>query len=806
MKKFAAFILAAIMLLSVLPLGISADDEIFWEHATPDIIADYEKDADAIVEKIKNSPTSITVTGTTYYVSNNGNDNRDGKTPETAWKTLDRVSRQKYNSGDAVLFERGGLWRGSIGMAVGVTYSAYGEGEKPRFYGSVNASGAESWSATRYPNVWVYNEKITSSKDVGQVVFNGGEAWGIKAIKNQHGSHVDIGTVSNGIDTFGTSSYKFYDQRDLRYNLQYYHNWVDARLYIYCEYGNPGAYFDDIEIALKMDGFYSTSRGVTIDNLCFRYYGRHAISMSNAQNCTIQNCVFEYIGGSMQYTNGTNFVRLGNAVQNWGSCDGFYIRDCYATQIYDCCWTSQWSGADAALSMKNVEVSGCVAKYSNTGLEFWLGSSVNGDHKYENVDLHHNYTFYGGYGWSHQRQSKSGNFFYGGSGQNDTKHINYNVHDNVNVIAVKYGLLARYIKEGYGFTNSNNVYVMELDKIFARTGADLSDLTGADTEYIYNKETIELMIDQGIEKTSSKFYYILPGEYTGVDSAYDAKTGELTVPVSSESERYFTAEELYENDDLLSSDLPKTLIEENGKKYVRFTAAPGAYTNNYAVLYFKGTGMPFNPLDYSFVKVGYKTDSQSAPIDITLLYTDTSMRNVETWFSGGKPTQVLGDKDATLTFNLFDLKGNRAPENSNVTNISFRLKPWNSGDKTLSSEQHYDIEYVAMFNSLAEAEAYNGQSISGSVAKLDTNLTGKITDTYLTSGLKSIVVNYTFPETDENAQITMSAQTISAYLAKTQAPLTIKSRLGDITLDAATLRANAGGITVTFDATGAKLG
>ena len=114
MKKFAAFILAAIMLLSVLPLGISADDEIFWEHATPDIIADYEKDADAIVEKIKNSPTSITVTGTTYYVSNNGNDNRDGKTPETAWKTLDRVSRQKYNSGDAVLFERGGLWRGSI--------------------------------------------------------------------------------------------------------------------------------------------------------------------------------------------------------------------------------------------------------------------------------------------------------------------------------------------------------------------------------------------------------------------------------------------------------------------------------------------------------------------------------------------------------------------------------------------------------------------------------------------------------------------------------------------------------------------
>ncbi|MBQ4136604.1 MAG: hypothetical protein IJD67_00700 [Clostridia bacterium] len=806
MKKALALFLAILMTASVFSLLASADGEVFWEHATPDIIAGFEADADAIVEKIKNSPTNITVTGTTYYVSNNGNDNRDGKSPETAWKTLDRVNRQKFNSGDAVLFERGGLWRGTINMGVGVTYSAYGEGEKPRLYGSVNASGAESWSKTRYPNVWVYNTKITSAKDVGQLVFNGGELWGIKAIKNQYGNHVNIDTVSNGADTYGIAQYKFYDQRHLKYNLQYYHNWVDSRLYLYCEYGNPGAYFKDIEIALKMDGFQGSSRGVTIDNLCLRYYGRHGVSMSNATNCTIQNCVFEYIGGSMQYTNGTNFVRLGNAVQNWASCDGFYIRDCYATQIYDCCWTSQWSGADASLSMKNVEVSGCVAKYSNTGLEFWLGSSVNGDHKYENIELHHNYTFYGGYGWSHQRQSKSGNFFYGGTGQNDTKHINYNVHDNYNIIAVKYGLLARYIKEGFGFTNSNNVYVMELDKIFARTGENLSDLTGDDTEYLYNKETIELMLKENIEKPSSKFYYILPGEYTGVDSAYDVKTGELTIPISSESERIFTAEELYNNSDLLDSDLPKSFIEENGKKYVRFTAAAGSYTNNNAILYFKSTGMPFNPLDNSFVKVGYKTDSQSAPIDITLLYTDTSMRNVETWFKGSKPNQIQGDVDSTLVFNLFDLTGNRAPENSNVTNISFRLKPWNSGNKTLSREQHYDIEYVAMFSSLSEAESYTGQSVSGATSTLGKNLTGKITDAYLTSGIKSVVIEYTYPETDKDAELVIPAQTIKDYLARTKAPITVRSRLGNITITAEMMKSHANGITVSFDKDGAKIG
>lgn len=46
-----------------------------------------------------------------------------------------------------VLFERGGLWRGQLSTVEGVTYSAYGEGEKPRFYGSPeNGTGESKWS------------------------------------------------------------------------------------------------------------------------------------------------------------------------------------------------------------------------------------------------------------------------------------------------------------------------------------------------------------------------------------------------------------------------------------------------------------------------------------------------------------------------------------------------------------------------------------------------------------------------------------------------------------------------------------
>ena len=55
-------------------------------------------------------------TGTTYYVSFKGNDKNDGKSMATAWRTAQRVREEadKFKSGDVVLFERGGVYRGTI--------------------------------------------------------------------------------------------------------------------------------------------------------------------------------------------------------------------------------------------------------------------------------------------------------------------------------------------------------------------------------------------------------------------------------------------------------------------------------------------------------------------------------------------------------------------------------------------------------------------------------------------------------------------------------------------------------------------
>ncbi len=50
-------------------------------------------------------------TGLTYYVdADNGNDKKDGLTPETAWQTLENVNKTTFSPGSAILFKRGCIW------------------------------------------------------------------------------------------------------------------------------------------------------------------------------------------------------------------------------------------------------------------------------------------------------------------------------------------------------------------------------------------------------------------------------------------------------------------------------------------------------------------------------------------------------------------------------------------------------------------------------------------------------------------------------------------------------------------------
>src|SRR6187549_1022644 len=79
-----------------------------------------------------------------YYVSTSGDDNNNGLTAASPFKTLSKVRSLKLEAGDSVLFKRGDFFRGyyiagNSGTAgKRIIYGAYGKGELPIIASSRN--------------------------------------------------------------------------------------------------------------------------------------------------------------------------------------------------------------------------------------------------------------------------------------------------------------------------------------------------------------------------------------------------------------------------------------------------------------------------------------------------------------------------------------------------------------------------------------------------------------------------------------------------------------------------------------------
>ncbi|NQX69721.1 right-handed parallel beta-helix repeat-containing protein [Paenibacillus alba] len=82
-------------------------------------------------ENLEN-PSTVSAAGSVYYVdATAGLDKRDGKSPETAWQSIGKVSGAALQPGDKVLFKRGEIWRGGL-FAPG----ASGTADNPIVFGS----------------------------------------------------------------------------------------------------------------------------------------------------------------------------------------------------------------------------------------------------------------------------------------------------------------------------------------------------------------------------------------------------------------------------------------------------------------------------------------------------------------------------------------------------------------------------------------------------------------------------------------------------------------------------------------------
>ena len=485
-----------------------------YRSATTADIATLRAETDQRIAEIRATENmTIPAGATVYYVSPNGSDSNNGTSPATAWKTLNKVNNARLSRGTYVCFERGGLWRGNITAQAGVTYTAYGTGDKPKFYGSPeNGADPTKWKKSGTKNIWYY---VGSDKwgDIGTLVFNEGESCAIKAIREWK----DNGDVYNW--TTGQIFNNGY--KDLNQDLHFYHDMAGTKLlYLYSE-ENPGNRFESIEFNVKQNLISIGSKnGVTIDNLCLKYTGSHGVGAGTVDDLTVQNCEFGWIGGSVQgIIEGRNYeTRFGNAVEIYGGCEDYTVQNNYIYQIYDAGITHQYSGVgNKVYNHTNVLYLNNVIENCVYSIEYFVsGCEPSNPSVMTNFRIEGNYMWYASRGFCEQRPPADrswGAHIKGRCSRTGNRAKDYVIKDNVFVdgkdrlVQITSNL---YNTDGSDSmpTFTGNIFVEEYGRKFGQIEQSNTPEQQVDAKFDF--QTAKYLIDRTLNKSdnSNEFWFI----------------------------------------------------------------------------------------------------------------------------------------------------------------------------------------------------------------------------------------------------------------------------------------------------------
>ncbi len=344
-----------------------------------------DEQANAMREAILNAPDGNIKGGKiSYYVSSlNGDDNNDGLTPETAFKTLDKiqciVKPQKR-----VYFERGSVFRlkETFHATPATHYGAYGNGPKPQFLGSQrDYADASIWSVHE-DDIWALE---LDTEEACQMNFNYDTYIGVK----KH-------------------CYEL-----IQIDGDFYHDTENKKLYLKLSNGNPGEIFDNIEIATVRVIFnFGNANDLKFDNLCVKYPSVHGFGGGNLRDLSVTNCEVSWIGGS--YFKNPDHERYGNGLELWFRAVNVTVKNCWFNQIYDAALTFQGSVGHDLTEFREIYFEDNLIEHSSMNFEYWVShTDLEGNRTRDGIM--HDIRFSGnllrgaGYGWSGVQRPYKGN-------------------------------------------------------------------------------------------------------------------------------------------------------------------------------------------------------------------------------------------------------------------------------------------------------------------------------------------------------------------------------------------------------------
>ena len=403
-RRIPAFLLCFALMAPLLTGCGSSLEDVAELPAMQELMAE----ADARRESILSSETAIikdstavpgeTYTGRAWYISNSGSDKNSGKSPEKALATLRGLERKNVKPGDAVFFERGGIWRGErILWLENITYSAYGEGEKPKLYASAeNGGGAEKWSlfyeGEKGEKIWEFYQETA---ECGGIVL-GGETMAEREYAFwKDGSWLKLDFLHPG----SPSDTVFSVEEHLK-DMMFFHctefgegwnpaenahiMWDEAsqqdiypmgKLYFRCDAGNPGELYSDIEFLHPYAFVDGMPGGTVVDNLNISYCGSDLNSGGTDegpnQSGVIQNCEIGWSGGLMDsyyidpaYPNDLHVFPSNGGLCIFGS--DYTVRNNYIHHAYYSGFNAE--ARDESVDVENLVISGNLIEKNRCGI------------------------------------------------------------------------------------------------------------------------------------------------------------------------------------------------------------------------------------------------------------------------------------------------------------------------------------------------------------------------------------------------------------------------------------------------------
>jgi hypothetical protein len=317
------------------------------------------------------------VTGTlTFYISDpqtayfvddiNGNDSADGRTPGTAWKSVNQVNNAALGPNTSVRFKRGGVWRQQLKLqsgspAGGLYYDAYGTGTNPVLLGSVSAASTSDWTALG-GNLW---RSVATFAPVG----------GHNGLPYNNAN--DVGNIIWGGTTNTSTGVEKWAQSDLQTSGDWFFRTTDWRVIVYSA-TNPATAFPSLELAIDRDIVEISNVGssyVYVQNFVLRYGAGCGINGNgtNASHLTFRDLDISYIGGGNL---GGAGIRYGNGIQFWGHADHNLVERNRIWQIFDTGLTNQSTGTNVVVQY--ITYRNNVLWGMSIGFEIWLYPSDSG--------------------------------------------------------------------------------------------------------------------------------------------------------------------------------------------------------------------------------------------------------------------------------------------------------------------------------------------------------------------------------------------------------------------------------------------